>query len=246
MKPYYVHACGPVDNGIQCADLPAPGVTTSPESALIGNMRAVEHPLPVGKHAAHDSCSALVPYTSACQTFHGGSDKDANKQGAGNSSIPDDAITYEPTDLHPSGEGSGVVANDALLVAPTSLREDDPALRWENYQLARRDRGGIVSHSESEEKLGTTHTVMTRHSKPLEGGCPTPLLPSSNSIDRDLQTEWVVMSVKKAEQAAKRLHLEVKKNKALESMVKRHKRDRVKIYDAAMKQASTKTCAFVT
>lgn len=51
--------------------------------------------------------------------------------------------------------------------------------------------------------------------------------------------EWVVISAEKAEQAAQKLRDEADKNRVLESTIKKHNRERVLIYDAAMKQVST-------
>lgn len=53
------------------------------------------------------------------------------------------------------------------------------------------------------------------------------------------RSEWVVLSAEQVEEAAKKLHEETEKNKTLESVVGKHKRDRVLIYDAAMKQVRT-------
>lgn len=47
---------------------------------------------------------------------------------------------------------------------------------------------------------------------------------------------WVVLSAAQAEQAAQKLRDQVQKTKELEGTVKRHKRERVLLYDAAMKQ----------
>lgn len=55
---------------------------------------------------------------------------------------------------------------------------------------------------------------------------------------RRQRTQWVVISAEQAEQAARRLRLETEKTKVLESTVQKHKRERIKIFDAAMKQAS--------
>lgn len=51
--------------------------------------------------------------------------------------------------------------------------------------------------------------------------------------------EWVVISAEKAKQAAQKLRDEADKNRVLESTIKKHNRERVLIYDAAMKQVST-------
>lgn len=51
--------------------------------------------------------------------------------------------------------------------------------------------------------------------------------------------EWVVVSVAQAEQAARRLRDQVNKTKELEVTVKKHKRERVLLYDAAMKQVGS-------
>lgn len=51
--------------------------------------------------------------------------------------------------------------------------------------------------------------------------------------------EWVVMSSEQVEQVAKKLREKADQNKQLLSTMKRHKRERVLIYDAAMKEVST-------
>lgn len=49
---------------------------------------------------------------------------------------------------------------------------------------------------------------------------------------------WVVLSAAQAEQAARKLRDQLNKTKELEGTVKKHKRERVLLYDAAMKQVS--------
>ena len=52
----------------------------------------------------------------------------------------------------------------------------------------------------------------------------------------DQRPDWVVVPVAQAEQAARKLRDQVNKTKELEVAVKKHKRERVLLYDAAMKQ----------
>lgn len=59
---------------------------------------------------------------------------------------------------------------------------------------------------------------------------------SANTPDQGGQTQWVVMSKEKAEEAAKKLQNETDKSKTLQAKLEKHKRDRVLIYNAAMKQ----------
>lgn len=51
--------------------------------------------------------------------------------------------------------------------------------------------------------------------------------------------DWVVVSAAQAEQAARKLRAQVNKTKELEVTVKKHKRERVLLYDAAMKQVGS-------
>lgn len=77
-----------------------------------------------------------------------------------------------------------------------------------------------------------------RHTNPANSRLLCGTKVSRMNRDQEQQS-WVVVSAQQAEQAAGKLRDEVAKNKALESTVKRHKRERVLIYDAAMKQVST-------
>ncbi|CAB1114152.1 unnamed protein product [Ectocarpus sp. CCAP 1310/34] len=52
------------------------------------------------------------------------------------------------------------------------------------------------------------------------------------------QSKWMIVSKEQVEQTAKKMRDQAEKNKALETTVKSHKRERVLIYDAAMKQAA--------
>lgn len=62
---------------------------------------------------------------------------------------------------------------------------------------------------------------------------------ATSGIERgaeQLPSDWVVMSAAQAAQATRMLELETERNEALESTVRKQRRDRVVIYDAAMKQ----------
>lgn len=59
---------------------------------------------------------------------------------------------------------------------------------------------------------------------------------SVNTPDQGGQSQWVVMSKEKAEEAVKKLQNETRKNETLQAKLEKHKHDRVLIYNAAMKQ----------
>ncbi|CAN0259132.1 unnamed protein product, partial [Ectocarpus sp. 13 AM-2016] len=52
------------------------------------------------------------------------------------------------------------------------------------------------------------------------------------------QSKWMIVSKEQVEQSTEKMRDQAEKNKALETTVKSHKRERVLIYDAAMKQAA--------
>lgn len=64
----------------------------------------------------------------------------------------------------------------------------------------------------------------------------TPPATATMPQNPDQRPDWVVVPVAQAEQAARKLRDQVNKTKELEVAVKKHKRERVLLYDAAMKQ----------
>lgn len=64
----------------------------------------------------------------------------------------------------------------------------------------------------------------------------TPPETASMPQNPEQRPDWVVVSVAQAEQAARKLRDQVNKTNELEVTVKKHKRERVLLYDAAMKQ----------
>ncbi|CAM9308136.1 unnamed protein product [Ectocarpus fasciculatus] len=66
-----------------------------------------------------------------------------------------------------------------------------------------------------------------------------PVLPPSNiEGGQEHQSKWMIVSKEQVEQTAEKMRDQAEKNKALETTVKSHKRERVLIYDAAMKNAA--------
>lgn len=64
-----------------------------------------------------------------------------------------------------------------------------------------------------------------------------PVLPPLNvEGGQEHQSKWMIVSKEQVEQTAEKMRDQAEKNKALETTVKSHKRERVLIYDAAMKQ----------
>lgn len=65
-----------------------------------------------------------------------------------------------------------------------------------------------------------------------------PVLPRANIGEgqKEQQSKWMIVSAEQVEQTAKKLREQAEENKGLEAAVQSHKRERVLIYDAAMKQ----------
>lgn len=96
--------------------------------------------------------------------------------------------------------------------------------------------GGSVSCRLASVGEDTTTAIPSSHqcNSALRGAATT--LGTARDADDYRPSEWVVMSAAQVAQTARKLELETERSKALESTIQKQRRDRVIIYNAAMKQ----------
>lgn len=140
-------------------------------------------------------------------------------------------------DQHTSSASSPFV--DGALSAPSegSIGMNDrqssspPSNRTAGISIA----GGSVSCRST--SIGEDTTTASPSSHQGNGALPGPetTLCTERDADDYRPSEWVVMSAAQVAETARKLELETEKNKALESTIQEQRRDRVIIYNAAMK-----------
>ncbi|CAM9795518.1 unnamed protein product [Scytosiphon promiscuus] len=92
-----------------------------------------------------------------------------------------------------------------------------------------RDMSGSVRRGESGISAGSL--------RPQYGG---PMLVARSNVRgvEERRSNWMIVSAEQVEHTAEKLRHQAEKNKVLESAIEDHKRERILIYDAAMKQAA--------
>ena len=145
--------------------------------------------------------------------------------------------------------GSTIEQESSLAIVPyTGGRHlqagcEMPGLRCRLFNLTSNDQRGIRFAPTSSPVTASTADILSSggrevssdlaETRSLKRGFNSS---SSNSLRQEERPEWVVVSAEQAEHAARKLRSENEKNKTLQARLERHKRDRVLIYDAAMKQ----------
>lgn len=191
-------------------------------------------PCPSGRRAPSNHCSAIVAYTGVSNGGRGDIVECVEEGAIFVSSVARNN-TCSPLELPTlsSKEADGCLGR---IHASFTSGTTNPG----KLQQTPRNESKIVPYSETIEILPATCTNFKRCSAQMTQDGRNPAAALNTDRDHgDRSADWVVISTEQAEQAARKLQLEAERNRVLENTIKKHKKERVIIFDAAMKQAST-------